>query len=93
VRKWPDKKLLDLLETVAWGERHFGSLVTNRSVRLRDMRRAELAGFVYSAGMVELVDDDGEIIVPERYREGWKLTSHGLGEIERIERRASGAAA
>ena len=76
---------VELLQTVDWAERMFGSLTTNRQCPRRDVMRAIDAGLVKSAGMVQLCDDDGASLDPERYREGFKLTVAGKVRLAEIE--------
>lgn len=73
----------DILETIAWGEKMFGSLTTNRHCTKRDVAKAVRAGFARSIGQVALCDDDCHIIEPERYREGFVLTDAGKAELKR----------
>jgi hypothetical protein len=75
-------KLLDVLETVKWGEEHFGSVITNRQLPRRDVLKAVDKGFVQSAGMVLVCDEEGHHKEPERYREGFKLTEKGKEVLE-----------
>lgn len=65
------------LERVAWGTEHFGSLVTGRVTRKRDVLALCKKGLVADAGMVAVCDGDGYLVVPERYRLGWKITAKG----------------
>lgn len=74
-------KQRDVLDTVAWAEKHFGSLVTNRQCPRRAVMRAVAAGLVRSAGVVELCDDDGFTRTPERQREGFVLTDAGRAAL------------
>lgn len=68
----------DAIESIYWAMNNFGSLVTNRALpRSRVLRLVEL-GLVKSIGDVVMCDDDGFTIQPERYREGFRLTSEGL---------------
>lgn len=70
-------KQQDVLETMAWAEKHFGSLTTNRQCPRRDVLRAVRHGLVESVGIVELCDDDGFMVWPTRHREGFVLTDQG----------------
>jgi len=76
----------DTLETLAWAEAEFGSLVTNRACPRRDVLRAVEAGFARSIGMVVRVDTDGftesTINGTERHAEGFVLTEAGRAQIE-----------
>lgn len=65
------------LERVAWGTEHFGSLVTGRMTRKRTVISLFRRGLVADAGMVAVCDGDGFLLVPERYRQGWKITPAG----------------
>lgn len=65
------------LSVVAWCEELFGSLTTSRSLRRRDVMRLVSSGLVESAGLVVLCDADGYTRQPERYVEGFRLTSAG----------------
>ncbi len=75
-------KTLELLETVGWAEDLFGSLVTTRSCARRDVMREVKNGLTESIGPVALCDDDGGILDPERYREGFRLTKKGREFLE-----------
>lgn len=70
-------KLSDVLETVEWGEKNFGSVVTGGGLTKRNIDSAISKGLVKRAGRVTLCDDDGFTIQPERYREGYRLTAKG----------------
>jgi hypothetical protein len=74
---------LDRLETVAWGEEHFGSLTTNRAFPRRTMLRLMGRGLVRSVGQVYLCDGDGCAVEPERTAEGFALTDTGRAAVER----------
>jgi hypothetical protein len=75
---------LACLRAVAWGTKHFdGGLVTNRQVPIRTVRKLVARGLVESAGIGPMCDGDCFIIEPERYRQGWKLTSLGKQYLER----------
>ena len=67
----------DVLDIIAWAEREFGSLHTNRVCTRRDVMRAVKAGWVESAGMCEQCDDDGSRLTERRAREGFVLTEAG----------------
>jgi hypothetical protein len=75
----------DVLETVAWAEKHFGSLTTNRQCTRREVRRAVQAGLVRSVGLVEMRDDDGGTFYSSRgatrVREGFVLTDAGRERV------------
>ena len=72
----------DAIESLAWGMEHFGSLVTNRHVRRSTMLTLVGRGIAESVGRVAMCDDDGCTIRPEQYREGFRLTDHGV-EVHR----------
>lgn len=74
-------KRRNVLDTIQWAEDEFGSMVTGGIVTRRDVMRCVRAGLVQSAGMVVVMDDDGGIKEPERYREGFKLTDAGRREL------------
>ena len=74
-------KLQDTLETVAWGEEHFGSVTTGGPLRKRDVDAAIRKGLVVEVGAVTLCDGDGFTIHPERYRTGYKLTEAGRRQV------------
>ena len=65
-------------DNVAWGHYHFGSFCTGSTTRRATVLRLVKQGLVESAGMVALCDDDGFTVVPERYREGFRLTEFGI---------------
>jgi hypothetical protein len=65
------------LETLEWGEKHFGSLATGRAFPRRVMLRLVSRGLVRSVGLVELCDDDGFTISPQRLGEGYVMTDAG----------------
>lgn len=69
--------LLSTLETVEWGQKHFGSVTTGGPLKRRDIQKAIAKGFVKSAGMVHVCDEDGSHVDPERFREGFILTEKG----------------
>lgn len=71
----------DVLDALAWAEKHFGSLTTNRHLPRRDVMRAVKKGLAKSIGMAVLCDDDGFHIEPERYCEGFILTEAGRKRI------------
>ena len=75
-------KEIDVLETIAWGMKNFGSVCTNRQLPLRDMRRAMANGLAECVGLVSMCDDDCFAIQPERYRLGYTLTKKGKRAIE-----------
>lgn len=74
-------KQVDVLQTVAWGMCHFGSLLTGRGCPRQDMLREKGRGMVKSVGMVPQCDDDGSIIETRQYREGWVLTEDGITQL------------
>lgn len=78
---------LDVLQALAWGEKHFGSLTTGRTIRLRDMRRCIESGLAESVGPVVLCDGDGYTIEPERYRAGYRMTEAGRAVLAAAEAR------
>jgi hypothetical protein len=78
---------LDRLETVEWGERNFGSLITSRQFPRRDMLRLVGRGLVRSIGLVAVCDGDGAHVDPERWREGFVLTEAGREAV--ADRRAA----
>jgi hypothetical protein len=69
------------LQTLAWGEEHFGSLMTNRQFPRRAMRRLVERGLARSVGVVEACDDDGFRLTPSRWREGFVLTDAGRARL------------
>lgn len=69
------------LETAAWAQHHFGSLTASREIRLRTLRKLERDGLLVSAGHVAMCDADGAVIIPERRREGWRLTQDGVDAL------------
>lgn len=69
--------LLDTIETTAWAMHHFGAICTGREIKMRDIKNAQSKGLIESVGLVPLADGDGFTLVPERYREGFKLTEKG----------------
>lgn len=76
--------MLDTLETIEWGEKHFGSLHTNRVCRRRDVMPLVECGFARSIGMTAVCDDDGSRLDPERFREGFVLTETGRRVLHTI---------
>ena len=78
-------KEIDVLETIAWGMKNFGSVCTNRQLPLRDMRRAMANGLAECVGLVSMCDDDCFAIQPERYRLGYTLTKKGKRAIEPLD--------
>lgn len=74
-------KQRDVLELIEWGEKHFGSITTNRQLPRRDMLRCVQVGLAKSQGQVAMCDGDGGLIQPERYREGFILTGRGRSAI------------
>ena len=85
-----DMKQRDVLETIAWAEKHFGSLTTTRQLPRRDMMRAVKAGLAQSAGIIELCDGDGFLISPSRFREGFVLTEKGRAALTPSETQTNG---
>ena len=75
-------KQIDVLETIAWGMKNFGSVCTNRQLPLRDVRRAMTNGLAECVGLVSMCDDDCFTIQPERYCLGYVLTEKGKQAIE-----------
>ena len=71
------RKQRDVVEWLAWGMKHVGSLVTNRKCPRRVMRRLVELGIAESVGMAVECDDDGFHVEPERWREGFRLTALG----------------
>ena len=67
----------DRLIWLEWGEENFGSLTTGRSFPRRAMLRLVERGLAVSVGPVYICDDDGAVLVPERTREGFRLTDAG----------------
>jgi len=74
---------LDALRTIAWGVKHFGALVTGRSVTLRTVRVLVARGLVESAGLVALCDEDGFLLQPERWRRGFRLSVAGRDFLDK----------
>ena len=72
-----EKTLRDRLETIEWGQRHFGSLATGKGFPRREMLQLVEDGYAESIGVCEMCDDDGFIIVPQRLGEGFILTDKG----------------
>lgn len=72
-----DRKRRDLIETVEWGVRNFGSLMSGGTTRLRDLIKLVEEGYVESVGMCEPCDGDGFIIENRKPREGFVLTDKG----------------
>jgi hypothetical protein len=70
-------KRRDVLESIAYAEGDYGSLVTGGPVRRRDVLRAVERGLAQSVGLVRVLDDDGHPSEPERFREGFRLTEAG----------------
>lgn len=77
--------LYETLDTVAWGEKHFGCVIAGGPLKLRDIQRAKAKGFVESVGIVAVCDDDGALKQPERYREGFTLTESGKAKLREYE--------
>ena len=74
----------DVLETIAWAENHFGSLVTNTQCTRREVLRAVNKGLVVSVGDVFMCDDDGFHVDPEIIKEGFVLTAQGKELVEQL---------
>lgn len=74
----------DVLEAVAWGEEHFGSVVAGGPLKKRDIERAVKKGLVESTGPVAVCDADGFTLQPERYRTGYVLTEEGRKALARM---------
>lgn len=68
------KRERDLLQDIAWGTEHFGSLVTRAKVTAGRLVAKKLAR---SVGQVLVVDGDGFAVQPERWRHGWTITEKG----------------
>ena len=75
------KAMMDCLETTAWGEKHFGGIITNRQLPLTVMRRCVKAGLCKSNGMGYVCDADGFIEQPEKMRRCYVLTDKGREAI------------
>lgn len=71
-------RLVDTLQTIEWAMDNFGSLITNRQLRPRDLEKPIEMGLVTSVGMVEQCDDDGCVIEGRVMREGFILTEDGF---------------
>jgi hypothetical protein len=67
----------DVLETIAWAEQHFGSLVPNELCPREEVLKAVEAGLAHSVGAVVLCDGDGFTLRPEVWDEGFALTDAG----------------
>jgi hypothetical protein len=74
----------DVLETIDWAEKAFGSLHTNSQCSRRDVMRCVNAGLVKSVGQTYCCDDDGSILEPERMKEGFILTEKGRAALNTI---------
>lgn len=72
------KSQRDAVGTIAWGHRHFGSVLTGRQNRRSTVLKLVALGIAESAGQVMVCDGDGFHIEPERWREGFRLTPEGL---------------
>lgn len=83
-RRTPNQKMRDTLECVQWAMGEFGSLCTNAQIPRRDVMRCVSLGLVRSIGDVALCSDDGAHLCPERYREGFVLTSLGEDRLDEI---------
>lgn len=77
----------NVLESLEWGERHFGGLLTGRQTRRRDMLRLVARGWARSQGAVYVCDDDGFLLQPERMREGFEMTPKGRAALTRARTR------
>lgn len=73
--------LTNTLSTTAWAMHHFGSVCTGGNLQLRDIKRAISKGLIESVGSVPICDGDGFAVLPERYREGFRLTDAGKDEL------------
>jgi hypothetical protein len=71
-------KQLLAMRSIAWGQRHFGALVTGRVTTRATVRALERKSLACSAGTVAVCDGDGFLVQPQRYREGFRLTAQGL---------------
>ena len=67
----------DALDSLAWGMKHFGGLVTNRACPRRAVLSLVNKGLAKSLGQCVVCDDDGFQKDPERWREGFALTDQG----------------
>lgn len=92
----------DAMDSLAWGEWFFGSLTPTRTTQRRVIEALVAKGLAESVGVVAMCDDDGFLVQPERYREGFRLTDEGLKRADKersryadklIERRAAAKAA
>jgi hypothetical protein len=70
-------KLHDVLSTLEWAEKNFGSLHTNKVCPRRDVMRAVAAGLAESVGMGTPCDEDGFHLYNRVEREGFVLTAAG----------------
>lgn len=83
-RQGPDKTVLrrlKVLQAIARAEHFFGSFCAGGDVRKRDIDDLVEQGLAESVGQVPLADADGFTIQPERYKEGFVLTSDGKSFI------------
>jgi hypothetical protein len=71
------RKQYNALDSLEWGEKHFGALITNRQVPRRVVARLIALGLARSVGIVTVCDDDGHYTTPEREREGFAITEQG----------------
>lgn len=78
------RKQRDAVETLAWGMKHFGGLVTNNQCPRRVVMRLVEMGLAESIGSVIVCDGDGFTVEPERWREGFRLTTLGVSTNEMI---------
>ena len=69
------KRMLDALDSTAWGMKHFGSITTSRQLPLAVMRQCIKAVLCRCVGMASLCDDDGFLTGRERL--GYVLTDQG----------------
>jgi hypothetical protein len=87
------RKQYNALDSLEWGEKVFGALMTNRQVPRRVVVRLVALGLARSVGTCTVCDDDGFLKMPEREREGFVLTEQGRKvledwEMERYEKAA-----
>lgn len=80
------KKQRQALRSVAWGTKHFGSLMTGRETSRRTVLALVKRGLCESVGMVAMCDGDGFLVQPERYREGFAITKAGKKLLRQIDR-------
>ena len=78
-------KTLDVLQTVEWAMKHFGSLATSRQCTRRDVLREVKKGLVESSGFGALCDDDGFAVNSSREVKGFVLTDAGKDLLRKEE--------